>query len=505
MKIPPRIDEALVASADVDKGVWDSAWDRATALVASGLGYAPAVESEITHGAEFVIDLLVPEETKTGDNRIFKADSITARDFPITLYWQPSTASGHDGSVIVGRIDSAERLIADEENGLPYSGWGNARGVFDFGPYGVEAERLVRHGFLRGVSVDLDSFEASAQKTEFSDDDSDSEIIKSEEITVEKSRVTAATLTGKPAFQECTIRIYEPEFEMFEIEDGEYVEESGDLEDTFASITASAIPVVPPRAWFQNPNLKAPTPITVEDDGRVFGHIASWESAHIGMAGKVRPPRSRSDYKYFRHGVIRTDDGTDVTVGQLTLAGGHASLSASANEAIKHYDDTASALVDVNIGEDQFGIWVAGALRPDATPSQIRALRASAPSGDWRPINGRHELVAACCVNVPGFPVARAMVAGGQITALVAAGAHSLALLRNPVEDLQERVDALERQQFATRKAELVSKMRPALDTRQTSLASSAHAAIDAFNRAKSQRDAELALTAAEMKKRLGF
>ena len=60
--------------------------------------------------------------------------------------------------MIVGRIDSIDRA---EDGSLV-----NARGVFDVGPYGQEAERLVRHKFLRGVSVDLDNFEAEARNAE---------------------------------------------------------------------------------------------------------------------------------------------------------------------------------------------------------------------------------------------------------------------------------------------------------------------------------------------------
>jgi hypothetical protein len=95
---------------------------------------------------------------------------------------------------------------------------------------------------------------------------------------------------------------------------------------------------------------------------------------------------------------------------------------------VQHYDDTRSAVADVNAGEDRHGIWVAGAVRPDATPEQIRALRASAPSGDWRVINGALELIAVCQVNAPGFPVPRAecLVASGAVTALVAAGAQDM-------------------------------------------------------------------------------
>jgi hypothetical protein len=163
------------------------------------------------------------------------------------------------------------------------------------------------------------------------------------------------------------------------------------------------------------------------------------------MSYGTRPPRSKSKYGYFHTGVIRADDNSDYPVGQLTLAGGHASLEASAVDAARHYDDTGSAIADVTAGEDRHGIWVAGALRPSATPEQIRALRASAPSGDWRPINGALELVAVCQVNVPGFPIARARVASGQVYALVAAGAQVLAKMKNdPIAELAKRVAALE-------------------------------------------------------------
>ena len=117
-------------------------------------------------------------------------------------------------------------------------------------------------------------------------------------------------------------------------------------------------------------------------------------------------------------------------VGQLTLAGGHAPLNADAASAAKHYDDTASAVADIHVGEDQYGIWCAGSIRPNLNEMQIRALRASAPSGDWRPINGSLELVAICQVNVPGFPTARAMIASGKILALVAAGASYMAAMK---------------------------------------------------------------------------
>jgi hypothetical protein len=190
------------------------------------------------------------------------------------------------------------------------------------------------------------------------------------------------------------------------------------------TVTAAGGPVAPPAAWFADPQLDGLTPLTVTDDGRVFGHLAAWGACHIGIGNAcVQPPRG-GDYSLFATGVIRTQEGTDVPVGQVTLAGGHADLRLGARAAIAHYDDTRSALADVAVGEDEHGPWVAGALRPGVTDEDLRAFRASPPSGDWRPIGGALKLVAACSVNVQGFPIprVRARVASGSTVALIAGG-----------------------------------------------------------------------------------
>jgi hypothetical protein len=424
------VDNALVAAKA------DTARERFGIVAAGG--------SE--EGSKFYIPLLIPEGMESGDGRKFKKGSITWRDVPLPLLWQVKTGDGHDGSVVVGRIDSIERV----EDGL-----GNAYGVFDTGAYGREAERLVRNGFIRGISADMDQFEATEEKNEVSSENAENEDkqVGKKKITINKARVMAATIVPKPAFQECSITLVENGLPTTQedtmIPDGIYVDDvdAADAEALVAcGMVAGAIPMVPPREWFDNPRLKRATPLTVDDDGRVYGHIASWETNHIGLAYGTKPPRSRSSYAYFHTGVCRTDDGSDVPVGQLTLAGGHASLEASAMEAVKHYDDTGSAIADVHAGEDAYGIWVSGALRPSAQPEQIRALRASAPSGDWRPIRGGLELVAVCQVNVPGFPIARARVASGAVMALVAAGAATLAKLKaDPVADMQARIQKLEK------------------------------------------------------------
>lgn len=192
------------------------------------------------------------------------------------------------------------------------------------------------------------------------------------------------------------------------------------------TIVAGAFPVKPPRVWFENPNFMALSPMTVESSGQVRGHVASWKQSHIGMSGSVRAPKSKSKYAFFKTGVVELDDGSFQDVGQITLSGGHAPLDATVADAVAHYDNTDSAIMDVNVGEDRFGIWVAGALRPDVSESRLRTIRASSVSGDWRPINGGLELVAICAVNVPGIPIPRARIASGVAIALVAAGIEPL-------------------------------------------------------------------------------
>jgi hypothetical protein len=232
--------------------------------------------------------------------------------------------------------------------------------------------------------------------------------------------------------------------------DGVYEEVIDDAPEIAEALLAGGAPLKPPKSWFENPSLDKLTPLTVTADGRVYGHVADFAMAHIGLPGQRHVPKSPSNYAFFKTGVLETAEGEDVHVGQITYAGGHAPLNADAGTAVKHYDDTATAFCDVNVGEDRFGVWVAGGLRPGVSDEEIRAIRAAAPSGDWRPINGNLEMVACCQVNVPGFPVPRGMVASGEYISLVAAGAPSIYALRQEnaliasLQGLEDRVTRME-------------------------------------------------------------
>jgi hypothetical protein len=193
------------------------------------------------------------------------------------------------------------------------------------------------------------------------------------------------------------------------------------LEDDGAALLASVAPLAPPAAWFANPNLKAPTPLTIDDDGHVYGHLAQWKVCHVGIGNKcVMAPKTRTNYQLFKVGTVRTDDGRAVPIGKITLGTGHASDRWGIMPSREHYDNTGWAAAVVNVGEDRHGIWVSGSLTTTMTPERIAELRAASLSGDWREVNNNLELIAALAVNSPGFPIYREQ--GGHAFSLMAVG-----------------------------------------------------------------------------------
>lgn len=188
------------------------------------------------------------------------------------------------------------------------------------------------------------------------------------------------------------------------------------------TVTAAGAPVAPPKHWFEDPRLAGPTPIAVTADGRVMGHLAAWGVCHAGIGNQcVMAPRSAIAYKYFLNGSVVTADGGEVRVGKITAGTGHADTRLGWVPASDHYDNTGKQVAVVASGEDRWGIWVAGALVPEADDTDAAMLRRSPLSGDWRRINGNLELVAALAVNTPGFPIV-SLNASGEPDALCAAG-----------------------------------------------------------------------------------
>ena len=429
---------------------------------------------------------LLVEDALTEDGRYIAPGATSWRELPLSLMAMIETSEGgHVGAVLAGRIDEIWR------DGNRVMG----AGIFDDGEYGQEIARLVSDRTLRGNSVDLAILEyETAPRSDF--DESGHRIAESEQVdpfdamlegdappvfVINDCVIGMSTVCPFPAFADAEIAVvasaapmvwqYRRQTDMVVIrkelvaagpeEPGETIEEEGErlmrvVDEALKGLTASAAglaPLKPPVDWFSDPGFSEPTAITITEEGRIFGHAALWGTCHIGIPDVcVEPPPSPSNYAYFLLGELETEEGQLVSVGKVTLGTGHASKRLGRKATVEHYDNTGAGAADVVAGDDGFGIWVSGALRPDLSAERVRELRAASLSGDWRDTNGHLELCALLAVNVPGFPVPRTR-------ALVAAGAdgeaHVLALVAAGVNDGRPRIELTEteRNQLAALRA----------------------------------------------------
>lgn len=415
--------------------------------------------------------VLVVEGIESGDGRII-ADGALDWEVPFSLEWNPDDQASHEGIVVVGMVESATRMAG---------GLIKATGTIDDGQEaGVEVIRLMGLDppLASGVSIVMDDMEIQvlvdgeeelsliasgrmvfgAGRTLFAaagDPDpgdpgdgetDDGKVVLFEDSMdsmlqrVTRARIRAATLVDVPAFIEARITL-DP------VEEGETSADSPPL-----AVVASP-PVRPPSSWFSVPepeigderlveqrNGRLACPLTILDCGQVYGHAAVEGSPHIGYPGElVTPPTSAGAYREFHLGHVVCDDDVDIPTGVLVAGCDHAAITLRAPGARDYYAHNGVGWADVRFTDGVFGPWFCGALRPDVTDVQIRALRGGSLSGDWRDFgDGDLEFIAGLAVNTPGFPVYRETVAAsawlrpaaraavhmvdGHRTALVAAG-----------------------------------------------------------------------------------
>ena len=453
----------------------------------------------------FTVPVMVIEGAWTGDRRFIDPGVLSWRDLPLPLMAITKTTYGHDDAELSGKLDVVVRKDANEEGLIdPRTGEAYnegttflaADGMFDTSEWAAEIKRLVSGGFLRGVSVDMgdvtsdivfiDSDGNEVEDVDFFDwlfgpepdeeasEDGDSAIdYNSLELgeKIRAGRVMGLTACPFPAFEGAYIAIPDglvaggfmltPAFDNTTTERWPsitVVDKPGTRQPSL--VASSSYPAVPPSKWFHNPEFSEETALTIDSDGHIYGHMASWTECHTAFSGQcIMAPRSATDYAYYRTGAVLCDDDILVATGPITMGTGHAELWQDANAARAHYDNTGTAVADVVCGEDEFGIWFSGAMSPDADEISVRRLRASALSGDWRTRGGNLELIASLAVNSPGFPVKRPMVrvASGWPQAMVAAGmVTARTIARKPISVASHRVA-----NDAAARAALRSKIHP--------------------------------------------
>lgn len=354
------------------------------------------------------VALLAIENQATEDGRIIDAGALSWRELPLSLMAMDETGpGGHEGAQVAGRIDSIYRSEENEMEVWGAGGWSEE-------PFGQHIGRLVGEQTLRGNSVDLAVLAYEYRNADtgavLTDDELMDAIFGENDIpilfAVTEGVILASTVCPTPAIAGAEIMLASGVMRMT----FSFGREAP--KDVLTAAGAGMAPLHPPAEWFANPRLDGPTPLTVSPEGRVTAHAALWDSCHIGEPSGpgvcVPPPRSGMNYEIFHHGVVTCDNGEDVPVGQITMSTLHAGTNLSWKATQQHYENSGIAVADVVAGEDEYGIWVSGALRPDLPAERVREMKAGAISGDWRSVIDRGlEFIAALIVNIPGFPIPR--------------------------------------------------------------------------------------------------
>lgn len=183
----------------------------------------------------------------------------------------------------------------------------------------------------------------------------------------------------------------------------------------------AAVVEAPPAELFARPDIPGYQPGYRIDGNRITGHLAALDACHLNWPGEcVTPPPSASQYAVFRRYTLGTTTG-DIPVGRLTsglgrlgngcaccdpsVFGDHACPNTKGLVAAMSHHDQMVTLADVNIGEDDGVIWVAGVLRPHLPAEADTVLARRTWSGDWRPLGDADELVEILALDrgKPGF------------------------------------------------------------------------------------------------------
>lgn len=383
------------------------------------------------------IRLYFSEGEKTPDGRYIDPYAINfdrLPPYPFRIQTRQPESGGHAGAELAGVLTKFYRdgttLVLE--------------GPLDLGSEaGRETERLIKEGILQTWSPDLGDVYWDEEVEEMDAEGHATRILSH----VTKGMFLGATAVAIPALGNAVMELVD--------EDGNVVVPAlvrgiaadatvdSTNESTFPSIGAAlrsltAAVDVPrlPASSFTKPVLDSLQRYnTVTPEGRVYGHVASYDECHIGYLNRcisineIADCNGNGDFEFAYAGFITADDDSRIPVGPIPIKGGHADRSLSWQAARSHYDDPASVVAYVVYGMDEFGLWYSGHLSPLATPEMVFTFLAHGVSLDAREINGDLRYLATCCVNLPGFQkLGVRLVADGEveedarILSLVAAG-----------------------------------------------------------------------------------
>lgn len=379
-------------------------------LITEGPPMTPASQGATGAERPFVA-LMWVEGRWTGDGRFVMPDAVTwdgLLPIPLTV--------DHEGvEETIGRVDTIERLPGATAGERFIVG----RGVMGLStPLQVEMEGLIGARFAYGVSMELDAMveggvDEGAESLGFV-------------TVVESARVRALSVVTTAAFAEAHIS-FDDELNLDVLPpalDGPKAKKRDDMPDPeempmpedMVVIAAAGhtivLPKLPPAEWFQEPtDVGVEGALTITDEGRVYGYLAPGNVPYSGVAGNFTAPMGAVNYRDWMRGETVVAGGQRVVTGNITMGCGHGDPVTTNHDVVRdHYDNSCSLFAKVAAGENQNGVWVAGALYPGVTGEQVERAMGLSCSGHWLPSltpGYRYDLLAALLVPVPGFAMAR--------------------------------------------------------------------------------------------------
>jgi hypothetical protein len=322
---------------------------------------------------------------RTGDGRLLEEEGRGVRDLPRTIYGQFVSEPGHAGAVPIGALHE----VTFEDGVVSGRGW-----LID-DDNGRKAVQYIETQTLYHNSVDLSDVRVQMEMSE-----------KDEDTTMrfKNWKITATTLVGKPAFANAKAELIADE----EIVASWYQNDTPLVIDLPTSVQVDVVEREelmadsgPLPSWddFHIPESKNPQKIIVDENNRVSGHLALWNTCHDGIASKCTiVPRPKDNYASFNKPGVLTDRGM-VETGPIFLSGGH--RRAKNGDYVSAYGGIENAWADVRVTAGVHGPWISGIVRPGVEDSKVYAARASRISGHW--IGDR--LKAIVSVNAEGFDV----------------------------------------------------------------------------------------------------
>lgn len=338
----------------------------------------------------------------TGDGRLLATPpgGVRTREYPLSL------TENHVGDGPAPVIGSVDRVwVAD---GMLYG-----EGKIDLGGApGANFARQLKAGFINTVSIHPDLVVAEHQIL-----DTDGKIVpvdKAEEAIIANDYDLPEGWSSYVAFTDWRLAglavVPIPAYTEARIE-GVYGY-AGPQDHETDALVASVGGQVFNVAFFKNPKLSGPTPLTISEDGRVYGHVALWKSCYQYGEGAnayatcTKPPHSATNYSRFHLHRANLGGGESINVGVLTYGQGHVAKG-GLKASQENYADVATQAAKVIAGEDEFGIWVSGEIL-DSARDNAHDLLDSPLSAHWEPdadAANNLEMIAAHVVNVPGFAV----------------------------------------------------------------------------------------------------